>query len=100
MSYVVVPSREVTRFLDKASTPTRDQYQQIVELLEEDPFPSADFPPISESTRPSGPRYLRYYDYVFPFAVTYRVFPPDATSGGLVLISRLDLVDESESQDE
>ena len=91
MSYVVVPSRTVTLFLDRAGTPTRSQFLQIVELLEDDPFPGAGFPAISERTALMRRPFFRYYDEVFPYFLDYRVYPLDSSVGGIVLLADIAL---------
>ena len=89
MSYVVVSSQRATRFLDKASTSTREQFQQIAELLEDDPFPAPDFPFIQERSSPEGRTFYRYLDDLFPYALEYRVYPLDASRGGLVFVGEI-----------
>jgi hypothetical protein len=89
VTYVVQADPRVNRFLDKAGTVTRQQYQQIVELLREDPFPSEDFTHITEHRREDGSRFFRYFDELFGFAVEYAAFTSDVGGDGFVWISEI-----------
>ena len=60
-------------------------------MLSEDPLPDPSFDYIVEWRDPSGRMRYVYFDDLFPYVVVYRVFPLDATSGGLVKI--IDLIE-------
>ena len=83
-------SPRVQRTLESASDAQRVQFDRIKRILADDPYPSDDFPLISEHVSGAGRTFYQYFDEVFPWIVQFRVFEPDNEwQSGWVWISNL-----------
>jgi hypothetical protein len=78
VKYKVVPAPAVTLAVSFLSDSLQWFFKnQIIPILEDDPYPSPMFPLIEERTGDDGRAFYQYFDGIVPLVFQYRVYRSD-----------------------
>jgi hypothetical protein len=86
VDYVVRPLPSVTALLASAERSVQNEFQRLLAIVAMNPFPSPQFPLITEDTAADGSRFFTYSDDRFPYAIQFVVFEPDRENLGLIVV--------------